>query len=131
MFMAHSGVRYLVLLFGAACALYALAGWARGRPYDRAMRVIASAFAGTLHLQIVLGVAVILTIPGSFSTALMGHILPMAIAAVVAQLPVSVMRRRPGDERTYPPHAVSALIALALIWSGVAAIGRPLLGGAG
>ncbi len=127
MFMAHSGVRYLVLLFGAACVLYALAGWATGRPYDRPMRVLASMFAGSLHLQILLGVAVILTIPGSFSTALMGHIMPMAIAAAVAQLPVSVMRRRPEDQRTYPPHAVSALIALALIWAGVAAIGRSLL----
>ncbi len=126
MFMAHSGVRYLVLLFGAACALYALVGWATGRRYDRPMRVIASIFAGTLHLQILLGVAVILTIPGSFSTALMGHILPLLIAAVVAQLPVSVMRRRPEDQRTYAPHAVSSLIALALIWAGVAAIGRSL-----
>lgn len=129
MFMAHSGVRYLVLLFGAACALYALVGWATGRPYDRTMRVIASIFAGSLHLQILLGVAVVFT--NGFYPALMGHILTMVIAATVAQLPVSVMRRRPGEQRTYPPHAVSALIALALIWAGVAAIGRSLLGGTG
>ena len=130
MFMAHSGVRYLVLLFGAACVVYALVGWATGRRYDRPMRVLASMFAGTLHLQVLLGVAVILTIPGSFSAALMGHILPMVLAAVVAQLPVSVMRRRPREQRTYAPHAVSSLIALALIWAGVAAIGRSLLGSA-
>ena len=129
MFMAHSGIRYLVLLFGAACALYALFGWATGRPYDRAMRVISSSFAGTLHLQILLGVAVVFT--RGFYPALMGHILTMVIAATVAQLPVSVMRRRPEDQRTYPPHAVSALIALALIWAGVASIGRSLLGSAG
>jgi heme A synthase len=129
MFMAHSGVRYLVLLFGAACALYALAGWAMGRPYDRTMRVIASIFAGTLHLQILLGLVVVFT--RGFYPALMGHIMTMVIAATVAQLPVSVMRRRPEDQRTYPPHAVSALIALALIWAGVAAIGRSLLGSTG
>lgn len=129
MFMAHSGVRYLVLLFGAACALYALVGWATGRPYDRTMRVIASIFAGTLHLQILLGVVVVFT--NGFYPALMGHILTMVIAAVVVQLPVSVMRRRPEEQRTYPPHAVSALIALALIWAGVAAIGRSLLGSTG
>lgn len=129
MFMAHSGVRYLVLLFGAACLLYAVVGWAKGRPYDRTMRVIASIFAGTLHLQILLGVVVVFT--NGFYPALMGHILTMVIAAVVVQLPVSVMRRRPREQRTYPPHAVSALIALALIWAGVAAIGRSLLGGTG
>ena len=128
MFMAHSGIRYLVLLFGVACAVYAIFGWATGRPYDRAMRAIASIFAGTLHLQILLGVVVIFT--RGFYPALMGHILTMVIAAAVAQLPVSVMRRRPDDQRTYPPHAVSALIALALIWAGVAAIGRSLLGSA-
>lgn len=129
MFMAHSGVRYLVLLFGVACALYALFGWATGRRYDRAMRVLASIFAGTLHLQILLGVAVIFA--RGFYPALMGHILTMVIAAAVVQLPVSVMRRRPEDRRTYPPHAVSSLIALALVWAGLAAIGRPLIGGAG
>ena len=129
MFMAHSGVRYLVLLFGAACALYALVGWAPGRPYARTMRVSASIFAGSRRLQILLGVAVVFT--NGFYPALMGHILTMVIAATVAQLPVSVMRRRPGEQRTYPPHAVSALIALALIWAGVAAIGRSLLGGTG
>ncbi len=129
MFMAHSGVRYLVLLFGAACALYALVGWATGRRYGLTMRVIASIFAGTLHLQILLGVAVIFT--SGFYPALMGHILTMVIAATVAQLPVSVMRRRPADQRTYAPHAVSALIALALIWAGVASIGRSLLGSTG
>ena len=129
MFMAHSGVRYLVLLFGVACALHALFGWATGRRYDRAMRVLASIFAGTLHLQILLGVAVIFA--RGFYPALMGHILTMVIAAAVVQLPVSVMRRRPEDRRTYPPHAVSSLIALALVWAGLAAIGRPLIGGAG
>jgi heme A synthase len=128
MFMAHSGIRYLVLLFGVACAVYAIFGWATGRSYDRTMRVIASIFAGTLHLQILLGVVVIFT--RGFYPALMGHILTMVIAATVAQLPVSVMRRRPEDQRTYAPHAVSALIALALIWAGVAAIGRSLLGSA-
>ena len=127
MFMAHSGGRYLVLLFGAACAVYALWGWARGRRYDSSMRVIASLFAGALHLQVLLGFAVILTIPGIFSAALMGHMLPMLIAAAVAQLPVSVMRRRRQEERTYAPHAVSSLIALALVWAGIAAIGRSLL----
>ena len=128
MFMAHSGIRYLVLLFGVACAVYAIFGWATGRSCDRTMRVIASIFAGTLHLQILLGVVVIFT--RGFYPALMGHILTMVIAATVAQLPVSVMRRRPEDQRTYAPHAVSALIALALIWAGVAAIGRSLLGSA-
>ena len=51
----------------------------------------------------------------------------MLMAAVVAQIPASVMRRRPPEERTYAPHLVGTLVAFGLIWSGVAAIGRGLM----
>ena len=125
-FMAHSGIRYLVLLAGVLCAAYALVGWVTKRPYDRAMRGLASGFAGLLHLQILLGLVVVFT--RGFYPALMGHITMMIAAAVVAQIPVSVMRRRPEEARTYAPHAVTALAALALIAAGVMAIGRPLVG---
>ena len=128
-FMAHSGIRYLVLLLAVVCAVYAIVGWATGRPYDRAMRGIASAFAGVIHLQILVGLAVIFT--SGFYPALMGHITMMIAAAAVAQIPASVMRRRPEEKRTYAPHAVSALVALALIAGGVMAIGRPLIGTGG
>jgi hypothetical protein len=58
---------------------------------------------------------------------LIGHIFLMLIAAVVAQIPVSVMRRRPPGERSYTPHAVATFLALGLIWFGVLSIGRGLL----
>jgi hypothetical protein len=37
------------------------------------------------------------------------------------------MRRRPPEARSYPPHVVCTLIAFALIWLGVASIGRGLM----
>jgi hypothetical protein len=52
----------------------------------------------------------------------------MLLAATSAQIPVSVMRRRPIEERSYLPHAIWAVVALALIAGGVVAIGRPLVG---
>lgn len=129
LFHAHSGLRYLVLLAGIATLLYALAGVIQRSPYNRTMRILATVFAGTLHLQVVAGIALLFT--GRFYPQLIGHIFLMILAAVVAQVVPSIMRRRPEEQRSYLPHAVSALVALGLIWSGVAAIGRGLLGSGG
>lgn len=123
---AHSGLRYLILLAGVLTVLYAAYGMATRRAYDKRMRILASSFAGTLHLQILLGLAVLLS--GRFQPALIGHIFMMLFAAVAAQVPSAVMRRRPEEEKSYAPHLVGALVALALIVGGVMAIGRPIVG---
>lgn len=122
---AHSGLRYLVLAAAAVTLAYALYGWLTGRPYDRAMRITAASFAGLLHLQVVLGF--VLVILGLFYAALIGHIVMMLAAAVAAQVPQSMMRRRPPEARSYLPHVVGTAAALAFIWGGVLAIGRGLL----
>lgn len=122
---AHSGLRYLVLLAGAAALLYAVAGVLTGRPYDRGMRILGAAFAGLLHLQVLLGLVLLVFIP--FYGQLIGHILLMFAAAVAAQVPPSVLRRRRPEERTYSPHLIGTAVALVLIWAGVLAIGRGLL----
>lgn len=122
---AHSGLRYLVLLAGIAAFAYALLFVLRKRPYDRSLRVSAAAFAGLLHLQVLLGF--VLLVSGRFYPALIGHIFMMLGAAVAAQLPLSVMRRRPPEARTAMPHVVGSAVALFLIWLGVLSIGRGLL----
>jgi hypothetical protein len=124
---AHSGLRYLVLLAGVVALAYALYGWLTRRHYDRGMRITGSTFAGLLHLQVVLGFVMLVSGRWALGGAIIGHLFLMLFAAVVAQLPLSVMRRRPPEARTYPPHAVCALVSLALIWLGVASIGRGLL----
>jgi hypothetical protein len=124
---AHSGLRYLVLLAGVVALFYALAGVLAGRPYDRGMRVVGASFAGLLHLQVLLGF--VLLVSGRFYPQLIGHIFMMLAAAVTAQLPLSVLRRRPPEARTYMPHLVATAAALLLVWGGVLAIGRGLLEG--
>lgn len=128
MIYAHSGIRYLVLLFGAATLLYAIFGMVSGRPYDKKMRVTAGLFAGSLHLNVLLGFGLIFM--GSFYPALIGHIFMMVAAAVVAQIVPSVMKRRPMEERTFLPHIVNTLVAIALVVGGLMAIGRPIFGSA-
>jgi heme A synthase len=121
---AHSGLRYLVLLAGFTAAVYALISVVTRRPYDRGLRVSAASFAGLLHLQVLLGF--VLLVSGRFYPALIGHIFMMLAAAVAAQVPLSVMRRRRPEDRTAMPHLVGTLVALALIWMGVLSIGRGL-----
>ncbi len=123
---AHSGFRYLILLAGVLTLLYSVYGAVSGRKYDKRMRILSSSFAGLLHLQILLGLALVFS--GRFAPILIGHIFMMLFAAAAAQVPVSVMRRRPEGERTYPPHGAWALAALAMVVLGVMAIGRPLIG---
>ena len=128
LYYAHSGIRYLILAFGALALVYAIVGLVRRRPYDKSMHILASSFAGMIFLQIIVGIALLISGAGRFGAAVGIHFVVMAFAAASAQLPASVMRRRPPEERTYGPHVVLTLLALALIVFGVMALGRSPLG---
>lgn len=123
---AHSGIRYLVLLAGVAVVLFALAGVVGRKPYDPRMRVLSGVFAMFMHLNVLLGLALLFTRP--FAPYLIGHISLMIFAAVAAQVVPSVMRRRPVEERTWMPHLVGAAVALGLVVAGLMAIQAPLFG---
>ena len=123
---AHSGLRYLVLLAGVVALLYSLFAVLTARPYDRRIRRVAGAFAGLLHLQILLGFFVVVS--GRFYPQLIGHIFMMLAAATAAQVPLSVLRRRPPEERRAMPHLIGTALALLLIWGALRAIQRGLLG---
>ena len=125
-FYAHSGVRYLVLLAGVIALGYAIYGVATSRPYDRTMYRLSRAFMMLTHLQILLGVALLFTRP--FSSQLIGHLMPMVFAAAAATIVPSVMRRRAPEARSYTPHVIATLVALALMVLGIMAIGRSPLG---
>jgi len=126
MLMAHSGWRYLILLAGIAMIGYALYGQMTGKQYDKPMRVLGSVYAGLIHFQILLGIAVIFA--GQFNPQAGLHIILMIFAAAVAQVPVSVMRRRPEEEKTYGPFAVFGAVSMALVVVGIWSLGRPLVG---
>jgi hypothetical protein len=123
---AHSGFRYLVLLLGVVVIAYAAYGLASKRPYDKRMRILAAAFTAALDLQFVLGVATLFA--GTYYPQLAGHIVTMVFALAVAHIVSVVQRRRALEQRTYAPHVIGTLVALALISFGILAIGRPIVG---
>lgn len=120
LYMAHAGIRYLILLAGAAALARAVHGLMTGARYDKAMRVLGGIFAGLIHLQILLGLGLLFA--RQFYPALIGHVMMMVLAALAAQVVPSVMRRRPEEERTYGPHIVGTLVALGLIVGGILAV---------
>lgn len=127
LFYAHSGLRYLVLLAGVLVLGYAVYGQATKREYDKTMRILTAVFTGAIDLTALFGVAYLLS-GVSFYPQLGGHIASMVLAAVVVHVVSAVMKRRPIAERTFLPHIVGTLVALALVATGIMAIGRPIVG---
>jgi hypothetical protein len=127
MFYAHSVFRYLFLVAAVAAIGYALFGLVTKRPYDQNMRVLSVLLMLSLDFTSFLGVALIFSSRTRYA-GLGPHIATMLFAMVTVHVVSSVMRKRPPEERSYGPHLVAAVVALGLVWVGVAALGRPLIG---
>jgi hypothetical protein len=125
-FYAHSGIRFLVLLLGVLALAYSGYGWAANRPADRASRILGAAFVGTLDVQAVIGI--ILVVTGLYYPALIGHIAMMLMAVLLAHVGMVVARRTVESRRAHLVRFLTVLFALVLVAGGIAAIGRPLLG---
>ncbi len=124
-FHAHSGLRYLVLLAAVVAIVYFTFGWLTRQPYERGARIMMAFFAGLLDLQIVLGILLVLL--ETFYPALIGHIVMMLLAAVMAHGFAVASRRTRRPERRYPLALGGVLLAFGAIISGILAIGRPVL----
>lgn len=119
-FYAHSGLRYLVLLVGVLAVAYFAMGLATKRPFDKGGRILGSAYTGLLHLQVLLGVGVLVT--RFYYPALIGHIAMMVLATLAAQVSQAVNRRRTPPGYALPLGGV--LLSILLVIGGIMAIGR-------
>lgn len=120
LFKLHSIVRFLVLASAALAILFYAVGVLRRAPVTKAVRIFGSVFVGLLDLQILIGIA--LVISGRWYPALVGHLVMMLIAAAVAHVLLARNRRKPSPGYTLP--LVGVAIALVFIIGGILAIGR-------
>lgn len=120
LFYAHSGLRFLVLLSGAIAAAVLLWGWRSGRPLAGQSRAATAVFVGTLDLQILLGIATVLT--GPWYGALMGHLVMMIAAAIAAHGITAYGRKQADARRAHLVTLVGVVLALLLILGGIMSI---------
>lgn len=121
-YYAHSGLRYLVLLAGIAAIVILARGLSGKRPYDRPARTSSAIYTGTLHLQVVLGI--IMVVLGRWYPALMGHLIMNLLAVVVATVLSAWAKREADSRRGYKYALTGVVVSLLLLMAGIAAIGR-------
>lgn len=127
MYGIHSWLRYAVFLTGLAAFGYALWGMLGKRPYRKLMWELASAFAVSLYVQVVLGFLLIFTYR-FFSGTLGIHMVLSMVAAAVAQMSYSTNRRRPREEQKYGIHVIGVGLAMALVVAGILVIRNSVFG---
>lgn len=125
LFSAHSGLRYLVLLAAAGAILALAYSVSTGRSFSLA-RTLATAFAGLLDFQIVIGV--LLVMGGIFPDAVTGHLILMVLAAVVTHAGFIVGQQSSSDRLELGIRLGGIVLALALIAVGILAVGQSILG---
>lgn len=125
-FMAHSGVRYLVLLAGLVAVLYFAWAVASKKGNARTSLVLGSIFTGVLDLQVVLGL--ILVALGLYYPALLGHLFMMLFATVCAHVAMVMAKSSPDQARANRLRLAGVVVAIVLIVGGILSIGRSVFG---
>lgn len=122
LYYAHSGLRHLVLLLAVA-ALVALGhALATGRT-TKAARALPAAFTGTLDLQLLLGILLLVT-SYVVRDALVGHLVTMVLAVAVAHGSSVMAKRAANDRREVVIRLVGVSLTLVLVVVGILAIDR-------
>lgn len=130
----HNIVRWIVLLAGIAAVVVALRGLFTRANWGDTERRIGSIFAGSIHLQVVIGFILYFVSPlirsgmSDFGAAmsdpnlrffLTEHLVIMILAAIVAQVGASLARRAKTDRAAFTRASVGFVLALALIFYGI------------
>jgi hypothetical protein len=123
LYMAHSGLRYLVLLLGIVSVVVLLYSVLAKKPVPAA-RGLAMGYTGALHLQVLLGIALI--IAGVWYGALMGHIVMMLLAVIAAQGSAILAKQTEDPVRANRARLYGIIASMGLIFYGIVAIGRTL-----
>jgi hypothetical protein len=115
-----------VLFAGVGAIVTAVLGWGTAGVPPRAERALASAFAGLLDLQIVVGLLLLLT-GFEFYGALAGHLFMMLLAGACAHGASIMARRREPARSGSPVRTIGFALALLFIVGGIMSIQRSII----
>lgn len=120
LFTVHSVLRFFVIFAGVGALSLAVGVLLGKQTLERPFRIFTSSYLGLLHLQVLIGLAVVMVRP--WFPSFIGHIVMMVVAAAAGQVLVSVGKRKT------PPNArlmlLGLVVSLACVAGGVFAIGR-------
>jgi uncharacterized membrane protein YphA (DoxX/SURF4 family) len=122
--MAHSGLRWIILLVAIIAIVKFALGWLRGGQFKGMDRGLTAGFSGLMDLQATLGIIFLLWsgigAGAGFPMHRIEHGITMIIAAVVAHLPA---RWKNADDKTrFRNNLFTIIAALVLVLVGIASL---------
>lgn len=123
LFMAHSGLRWLILLIAGIAIVKYLAGWLMRSPFKGMDRGLLAGFSGVMDLQATLGVILLLWngfTGAGFPRYRLEHGLIMILAAVAAHL--SARWKDADDPTRFRNNLFLIVAALVLVLIGIAVL---------
>lgn len=120
-FMAHSGLRWVILLVAVVAIVKFTIGWLKGGPFKGMDRGLVSGFSGLMDLQVLLGLIFLIwngLAPNvGFPRHRIEHAFIMIVAAVVAHL--SARWKKAEDKIRFRNSLFVILASLALVLIGI------------
>lgn len=123
LFMAHSGLRWLVLLLAVIASVKFLVGWWRRSQFKGIDRGLMAGFSGLMDLQVTLGLILLLWngfAGAGFPIYRLAHGLIMILAAVMAHM--SARWRNAEDPVRFRSNLFLVLGSIALVLIGIAVL---------
>ncbi len=115
LYHAHSGIRYLVLMFAVIAIVYIAYGLITKKPYDKTARIMGIVFNSSLDLNVFLGI-ILLIVKGYFSYQLM-HIIFMFAALIAAHVLTVINKKK--ETPSYQIALFAIVVPLVLILLGI------------
>ena len=119
--MAHSILRWLIVLWAVVAGLKFLFGWLAGREFTRVDRILQAGYTGAIDLEVLIGLIFFVwtgVTGAGFPLFRWEHAFVMVLAAVAAHLPVRWSGA--ADRLRFRNNFLAILATLVLIYIGVA-----------
>lgn len=114
----HGEMRWLVALVAAAVAARSLIGWSRRAAFTGADRVLMTVFTTLLDLNLLLGLVLLISLPGGFPAFRLEHALTMVLAVAAAHS-WAMWKRSDDSTRKFRNNLFVTLAVVALVLVGV------------